>query len=74
MTLWHHSDKNSSVINNRYLDFVQKCGLISLVNDNHMDSNLNGNLVYVYYGSIVTLRKHAYSNILKFSPPKTENF
>ena len=21
-----------------------------------------------------TLRKHAYSNILKFSPPKTENF
>ena len=22
----------------------------------------------------ITLRKHAYSNILKFSPPKTENF
>ena len=37
-------------------------------------------LAFVHYGSIVnsgpkkTLRKHAYSNILKILPPKIENF
>ena len=43
--LWHHSNKNSMAINNRYLD--------SLVNDNHVDNNLKEILMYVYYGSIV---------------------
>ena len=35
--LWHHSDKNSVAINNRYLGFVKR-GLITLVNDNHVDN------------------------------------
>ena len=37
--LWRRSDKNSAALNYRYLDFVQARGLISLVNDNHVDSN-----------------------------------
>ena len=45
--LWHHSDKNKVAVNNNYLDFVQTYGLISLVNDNHMDINLKKILVYV---------------------------
>ena len=35
-----HSDKNSAATNNHFLDFVQTRGLISLVNDNHLDNNL----------------------------------
>ena len=41
-------------INNRYLDFVQMHGLISLVNNNHIDNNLKEILVYVYFGLIVS--------------------
>ena len=47
MRIRRHSDKN-----NRYLDFVQTRGLISLVNDNHVENNLKEILVNVYYGSI----------------------
>ena len=39
MALWRHSD-NSAAKNNRYMDFVQTRALISLVNDNHVDNNL----------------------------------
>ena len=44
--------------NNRYLDFVQTCSLISLVGDNHGDNNnnLKEMLVYVYNESIVNNR------------------
>ena len=57
-TLWRHSDKNSSdknsgAINNRYLDFIQTRGLISLVYDNHVDNTFRKILVYVYYDSTV---------------------
>ena len=31
-------------------------------------------LVVLMYASVFSLRKHAYSNIEKISPPKTENF
>ena len=46
-------------------------GLTSLVNDNHVDNNLNEILVYVYSGSIVntlhqTLSKHL--SVLRFDP------
>ena len=54
--LRRHSDKNSSAVNNRYLDFVQTRGWISLVNDNHVDNNLKEMLAFVYYGSIVNNR------------------
>ena len=47
------SDKNSAVIHNRYLDFVQTRGLILLVNDNHVDNDLQEFLVHAYFGSIV---------------------
>ena len=40
----------------RYLGFGQTHGLISLVNDNHMDNNLKEILMYLYYGSIVNNR------------------
>ena len=45
--IWHHSDKNNAAtrINNHYLDFVQTRGLISLVNDYHVDNNLKEILV-----------------------------
>ena len=48
--------KNSAAIINRYLDFVQKRGLISLVNDYHVDNSLKESLVYKYFGSIVNNR------------------
>ena len=51
-----HSDKNSAAINNRDLDFVQTRGLISVVNDSHVDNSLKEILVYVYNGSIVNNR------------------
>ena len=51
-SIWHHSDKTSMAIKKRYLDFVQMHGLISLVNDIHMD-NLKEILVYVDYGWII---------------------
>ena len=56
MALWRHRDKKSAAINKRYLDFVQTRGLISLVNDNHVDNNLKEILVHVYYWSIVNNR------------------
>ena len=59
MALWRHSEKNSAAINNLYPDFVQTRNLISMVNDNHVDTNLKDILVYVYYGSIVN--KNNYS-------------
>ena len=46
--LWRHSDKNSAAIKKRYLDFVQTRGLISLVNDNHVDNSVKEILIYVY--------------------------
>ena len=54
--LCRHSDKNSAATNNRYLDFVQTRGLISLDSDNHVDNNLKEIFVSVYYGSIVNNR------------------
>ena len=54
--LWRHSDKNSAALNYPYLDFVDTRGLISLVNDNHVDNNLKESLMYVYLGSIVNNR------------------
>ena len=56
MTLWRHSETISAVFNNHYLDFVQTRGLISLVNENHVDNNLKEILVYVYSGWIVNNR------------------
>ena len=53
MALWPHSDKNSTAINNCYLDFIQTGSLISLVNDNHVNNIIQEILVYVYLGSIV---------------------
>ena len=38
--LWRHSDKNSTAINKRYLDFVQTRGLMPLVRDDHVDNSL----------------------------------
>ena len=38
-------------------------GLISLVNDNHADSNLKEILVYVYFGSIVSNQPKIFLNI-----------
>ena len=35
------------------MNFIQKRGLISLVNDNHVNNNLKEILVYVYFGSIL---------------------
>ena len=43
-------------ISNRYLDFVQMRGLISMVNDNHVDNSLNEISVQVYYGPAVNIR------------------
>ena len=40
-------------LNYRYLDLVQTCGLISLVNDYHVDNSIKKNLIYVYFGSIL---------------------
>ena len=40
MPLWCHSNKNSMAINNCYPDFEQMHSLISVVNDNHVDNNL----------------------------------
>ena len=45
--LWHHSDKNSAAINNRYLDFKQTRGLILFVIDKHVDNNLKNFGVFV---------------------------
>ena len=47
-----HRDKNNAAKNNRYLDFVQKRGSISLVNDNHMNK-LKETLVNMYFGLII---------------------
>ena len=59
-----HSDKNSAAINNRYLDFVQTCGLISLVNDNQVD-NLTEILVYGP-GSILIIHGFPYKYLHTF--------
>ena len=40
-----------AAINNTYQDFIQTRGLISLVNNNHVDSKLKELLVNVYFGS-----------------------
>ena len=45
-----------NAINKRYLNFVQTRDFISLVNDNHVDNNVNKILVYAYYDSIVNNR------------------
>ena len=45
--LWRHSDKNCTAIGNSYLDFLPTRGLISLVNNNHMDNTIKEILVYV---------------------------
>ena len=42
-----------AAINNRYLDFIQMRGLVSLVNDNRVDNTLKEVLVHVYLSSIV---------------------
>ena len=44
MSQWQ---ENSPAINNPKLDFIQTWGLISLVNDNHVDNFLKEILVYV---------------------------
>ena len=55
-SLWRHSEKNNAAINNRYLDFVQTRGFISLVNDNIEHCILKQILKYVYFGRIVNSR------------------
>ena len=40
-------------------------GLISLVNDNHMDNSLKEILVYVYFGSIVNNQPTNNGNALR---------
>ena len=35
---------------NRSLDFVQTLGVISFINNNHVDNNLKEILVYVFFG------------------------
>ena len=45
--LWRNGVKNSAVINNCYLVFVQTRVLISFVDGNHVDNNLK---MYVYFG------------------------
>ena len=55
--LWHHSDKNSLTINNRYLEFII-VRLITLVNDNHVDNYLKEILASVYYGSNIRPKNH----------------
>ena len=40
MALWRHIDNNSAAIYIHCLDFEQTRDLISLVNDNHMDNNI----------------------------------
>ena len=40
-------------MNNRYLDFVQTRGLITVVSDNNVDNNLKEFLVYLYSSTIV---------------------
>ena len=52
------TDNPSAAINNRYLAFVQMRGLISLVNDYHVDNNAKKILVYIDYGSIVNNRRN----------------
>ena len=44
------SDKNSAVINNRCLAFVQTRGLILLVKDYHVEDSFREILMYVYFG------------------------
>ena len=46
--LWRHSDKTSAAKINRYLDFVQTRGLISLAHDNYVEYSLKEILVYIY--------------------------
>ena len=52
-------------INDGYLDFVQTHGLISLVNDNHMDNNLKEILAYVYHGSVVNNQSKKHPQIVQ---------
>ena len=49
-------------INNCYLDFVQTHGLISLVNDKHMDNNIKEISMNVYYGLIVNNQPNKRNN------------
>ena len=46
MALWRYNDKKKKKKKKRSLDFVQTCGLILLVNDNHVDNNIKESLVY----------------------------
>ena len=47
MAPWRHSYKQSAALNNRYVEL--------LINDNHVENNLQEILVSVYYDSIVTI-------------------
>ena len=42
-------------INIPYLDFIQESGLVSLVNENHVDKYLKEILAFIYYGLIVNM-------------------
>ena len=66
MALWCH--KNSMAISNRYLDFVQTHGLISLVNDYHVDNKVREILVNVYYWSILTIEQKRRFDIIPYLP------
>ena len=51
-------------MDNRYLDFEETRGLISLINDNHVDNNIKEILVYVNLGSIVNNRPKTSSSLM----------
>ena len=44
------TENNTAAINNRYLEFVQSRGRISLVNDNQLDNYVKDILAFTYYG------------------------
>ena len=60
LTLFTRHSDVTAAINNRYLDFVQTPGSISLVNDNHVDNNIKEMLVYASFSSIVNNRSKTF--------------
>ena len=48
---------NNAATNNRYLDFVQTLGLISMVNDYNLNINLKEILAYMYFGLTINPKR-----------------
>ena len=62
-TLWHHSDKDSVALNNRYLSFIQTCGMISLLNNKHDNKFW---CMHMYFGSTLPQLSSALSSACDF--------